>query len=74
VTDLFTDHLQKQFPKIDAIVGKCYGSCSIFISASVMCLCAVKVCKTKKYNKMYEAYLEWDLGGNLTYFIAKKYK
>jgi len=23
VTDLLTDHLQKHFPKIDAIVGKC---------------------------------------------------
>lgn len=41
VTDLFTDHLQKHFPKIDAIVGKCYDSCSIFISFSVMCQFAV---------------------------------
>ena len=70
VTDLLTDHLQKRFPKIDAIVGKCL---------TLVCFCnfskwavpdnidtlstegigleflwGVVDCKTKKCEKIYE--------------------
>ena len=70
MTDLLTDHLQKHFPKIDAIVGKCL---------TLVCFCNFSKwavpenidtvstegigleflwggvdCKTKKCDKIYE--------------------